>query len=186
MAKLRIIDGFCDVLSNVYINAFYIKSPEIITKRKIIDIQIKQILASKEEGDRGCDGLLLNKYTLDDILDLWYDYINKPDCIVFAAYMLHSIATKHPFIQGNKRTAFMTATLILGCCGKSIECDSHEIVKFVKEVAEGKYDLEIVTAWVSAHTVEDDGLKKLSMILDRFGSELIEAENRKKVESSLT
>lgn len=183
MSKIPFVDRFCNGLANVYIEMFYSKSPEIITKRKIIDIQIKQILDSKEEGDKGCEGLLLDQYTLDDILDLWYDYVNKPDCIVFAAYMLHGISYKHPFIQGNKRTALMTATLILGCCGKSLEGNNEEIIKFLKEVAEGKHDLDVVIEWISIHTVEENGFKKLAMIFKKFGSELVELENNKKSKS---
>ena len=30
-----------------------------------------------------------------------------------ASYYLHRIATRHPFMEGNKRTAFMTAAFII-------------------------------------------------------------------------
>jgi death-on-curing family protein len=177
MSKLPFVDDFCDRLSNFYVEIFYFRSPEIITKRKIIEIQKKVILESTEEGDRKLDGVLLDQYTLDNILDGWYDWDKEPDSIVFASYMFHGIAYKHPFIQGNKRTALMTATLILGCCGKSLECDDKELYKFVKEVADGKHELPVVIEWIKVHTIEARGYKKLEMILLRLGSEIAEAKS---------
>jgi death on curing protein len=180
MSRIPLVDRISNNLSDVYVEIFFQNSPEIITRQKIMDIQVKQILASTEEGDKNCEGLLLDPYTLDNILDKWYEWINTPDCIVFSAYILHSITTMHPFIQGNKRTAFVTATLILGCCGKTINCPDSEIVSFMKSVAKSEQDPKSVEEWIAAHVSEEYGYKRLKQVFRGVAKELYEIKERKK------
>lgn len=44
--------------------------------------------------------------------------------IKLAAYLMYEISTKHPFGDGNKRTAFLVALTIVGI-GKKVEADSQ-------------------------------------------------------------
>ena len=65
-----------------------------------------------------------------------------------AAYLLYSIATRHPFVEGNKRTAFVAAMVILK---KEADVDISEspqsIYGFVKEVAIGNLSVEEIKKW---------------------------------------
>lgn len=64
-------------------------------------------------------------YGVDDIMEL-------------AASLLFGIARNHPFIDGNKRTAFTATDLFLFLNGYSIEAQQEEIVAFVLDVAAGE------------------------------------------------
>lgn len=69
-----------------------------------------------------------------------------------ATYYLHRISTRHPFVEGNKRTAFLTAVLILledGNC--MITNDVNENNEFVRSVAAGNISEEDVERWLREH-----------------------------------
>lgn len=54
-----------------------------------------------------------------------------------AAYLVH-IAQNHPFVDGNKRTALMTAIAFLALNGLTLTADPGELVAIVLAVAERK------------------------------------------------
>ncbi|HET7412220.1 MAG TPA: type II toxin-antitoxin system death-on-curing family toxin [Pararhizobium sp.] len=64
------------------------------------------------------------------------------DIMELAAALLLGIAKNHPFIDGNKRTAFTAADVFLFLNGYSIEAEQEEIIAFVVAVAAGEIDEE--------------------------------------------
>lgn len=62
------------------------------------------------------------------------------DLNVLAAAYLFGIAKNHPFIDGNKRTAFVAADLFLYFNGLSVEATQHEVIALVLGVAAGEID----------------------------------------------
>jgi death-on-curing protein len=64
-----------------------------------------------------------------------------------SAIILHGIATGHPFVDGNKRTAFVAADNIIRDQGHQISATNEEVVSFMLEVAEYKLTRESVEAW---------------------------------------
>lgn len=58
-----------------------------------------------------------------------------------AAALLHSRACNHGFIDGNKRTAWLSARVFLATNGHAdLGVSTDEAVEFVLAVAEGRYD----------------------------------------------
>lgn len=80
------------------------------------------------------------------------DLSNDP--FVRAAYYLQRISTRHPFVEGNKRTAFLTAAYILskdgGC---TIVEDMIENDRFVRSVAAGNTCEEEIEEWLREHVI---------------------------------
>lgn len=66
----------------------------------------------------------------------------NPDLFELAAAYLYGIARNHPFSDGNKRTAFVSAYVSLRLHGYRIEATQAEIVEFVLSVAAGDIDEE--------------------------------------------
>jgi death-on-curing protein len=64
-----------------------------------------------------------------------------------AAYILFRIATAHPFIDGNKRTAFGTADIFLRLNGHFLKVDAREGQSFVVRIATGKVVEGSVRKW---------------------------------------
>lgn len=69
-----------------------------------------------------------------------------------AAAMMHGIITGHPFIDGNKRTGFALARLILQDGGLDIHAGRDEEYDLVIRVATGRMDVEEVHAWTKTRT----------------------------------
>ena len=78
------------------------------------------------------------------------DFFEDP--IERAAYYMHRIATRHPYVEGNKRTAFLTAQVIIkqstGCL---IIEDAKVNNAFVRKVANDEVPLEEVCEWLRCH-----------------------------------
>ncbi|TPL82580.1 type II toxin-antitoxin system death-on-curing family toxin [Mesorhizobium sp. B2-3-13] len=71
-----------------------------------------------------------------------------------AAYLLFGIAKNHPFVDGNKRTAFAAADLFLYFNGLSIEAEQEEIIQLVMMVAAGEIDEAGAAAFFRDHVVK--------------------------------
>lgn len=80
-------------------------------------------------------------------------HYGESDLFVLAAAYLFGIAKNHPFIDGNKRTAFVAADLFLYLNGWSIEADQFDVIAFVLGVAAGEIDEEGATRFLRDHAV---------------------------------
>jgi death on curing protein len=80
-----------------------------------------------------------------------------PDLSDLAAAHLFGIAKNHPFVDGNKRTAFAAADLFLYFNGFSVEADQEEIIQLVTMVAAGEIDEEGAAAFFRDHIEPIDG-----------------------------
>ena len=118
-----------------------------LTVQKIIEVQSWLILQSEQQEDYGMAGLILTPGTLENLV---YYGNNLQNPHKRAAWMLHGIATRHPFYQGNKRAAFAVAEIILMLSPekKMIAADDDAINKFVREIAKYSYAVEDVEDWL--------------------------------------
>lgn len=69
-----------------------------------------------------------------------------------AARLLIQLAERHPFMDGNKRTAFQCTVDFLEFHGKSFEANPEGVQKFVNEVARGNITLSQVIEWLKEKT----------------------------------
>ena len=65
-----------------------------------------------------------------------------PDEFSKAAVLLINLIKKHPFNNGNKRTAFLAAYVFLKINGFSLTMENQEVVEFVVRIAtyQGEFD----------------------------------------------
>ncbi|MEU6356019.1 type II toxin-antitoxin system death-on-curing family toxin [Streptomyces sp. NPDC047072] len=63
-----------------------------------------------------------------------------------AAALLHALATNHPLVDGNKRTAWLAAVTFLGVNGVDLGgCDQESAYELVIDVAAGSVrDIEVI------------------------------------------
>jgi len=76
-----------------------------------------------------------------------------PGIFMKAAAVLESIARNHPFVDGNKRTAFMTALYIIENNGYQTFFDQKDIEESIVRFIVEKTPLENIAAWVSDMSV---------------------------------
>jgi death-on-curing protein len=78
------------------------------------------------------------------------------DFIEEAAILLETIAKEHPFIDGNKRTAFASAEATLRLNGYHMTVEDEEAIEFLLKAARRELRHEHVVKWIK------DRLKRLS------------------------
>jgi death-on-curing protein len=73
-----------------------------------------------------------------------------------AAALWESLGQNHPFIDGNKRTAFAVAYTFLAINGGRITADADATYAFIIGLHEtGAFDFERLTQWLRYHVVAE-------------------------------
>lgn len=67
-------------------------------------------------------------------------------CALAAAYA-YGVARNHPFSDGNKRTAWVLARLLLALNGVKIAYSPQDAIQTVLQLAAGELDEDQLTAW---------------------------------------
>ncbi|OYW82550.1 MAG: death-on-curing protein [Asticcacaulis sp. 32-58-5] len=76
-----------------------------------------------------------------------------PDVIAEAAALWESLSQNHPFIDGNKRTAFAGMFTFLLINGYEITANADEIWSFISGLFEAKnFRYEVLEPWLRANT----------------------------------
>lgn len=78
----------------------------------------------------------------------------EPDAAELAAAYAFGIARNHPFVDGNKRTAWVIARLFLADNGYRVHCDKADAIRIVEGLAAGQIDEPGLAAWFRARLAE--------------------------------
>ena len=115
----------------------------ILTSEKILEIH--QLIISNFGGTDGvlCQG------TIDYLVD---QVNSQQDLFRQAAIALHIVADRHPFLDGNKRSAFQIAELILGSEGYFITARDEEIIEVLLKIASYQCHVDEVRKWLEKNT----------------------------------
>lgn len=77
-----------------------------------------------------------------------FHYEGLTDLDGLAATYLVALASNHPFIDGNKRAAFLAAGLFLGANGRRLIASQADAALTVMAVAAGQRDIGALAAWI--------------------------------------
>lgn len=69
-----------------------------------------------------------------------------------AAAICRGIIGDHPFVDGNKRTALLAATVLLEINGFTCSAKQGELEDFAVWVAVEHVDIPVIAAWLKAHS----------------------------------
>lgn len=78
----------------------------------------------------------------------------EPDFAELAAAYGFGLAKNHPFLDGNKRTAFVAVELFLRLNGYVLEADDASCVLTILAVAAGDIDEQNFAAWIRKNIVQ--------------------------------
>jgi death on curing protein len=79
------------------------------------------------------------------------------DLIEEAAALWESMSQNHPFIDGNKRTAFAATYTFLAINGARLTADAQETQDFVLGLyEENQFSFDKLVPWLRAHVTFDD------------------------------
>lgn len=74
-----------------------------------------------------------------------------PDIADLAVAYGYGVARNHPFIDGNKRTAFVAVELFLALNGADLTATDADCVLTMLDVAAGSLDEAAFAAWIRSH-----------------------------------
>ena len=80
-----------------------------------------------------------------------YAYGNDPDIIDMAAAYMVGILRNHPFVDGNKRTAFVVGILFLEINGHRFAATEEDATQAVLGLADGTIDEASFVRWLRAN-----------------------------------
>lgn len=75
----------------------------------------------------------------------------EPDVAALAAAYAYGLAKNHPFVDGNKRAAFLSVGLFLGLNGCRLTASQAEATVAVFGLASGEWDEPTFAAWLRSH-----------------------------------
>ena len=78
----------------------------------------------------------------------------QPSVFDLAAAYAAGIARNHPFVDGNKRTAFLAAYIFLALNGWELDAPEANAAAAVLELAAGKIDESQFSAWLKENSVK--------------------------------
>lgn len=128
--------------------------PEWLSKALILAIHDEQ-LAEHGGGTGIRDDGLLDSALARPQNRLAYDH--AADLATLAAAYAFGIAKNHPFIDGNKRTAYVAAELFLELNGVTLTASDQDCVLIVLRLAAGEIGEEALTDWLRANTTPQGG-----------------------------
>ena len=80
-------------------------------------------------------------------------YGDHPDAADLAAAYAFGLARNHPFLDGNKRTAFVVMELFLSLNGWTLDADDAECISTMESVAAGDLPEKNLAVWLRSHQV---------------------------------
>ena len=66
-----------------------------------------------------------------------YAHYQGADLALQAAALVHGIAEGQPFIEGNKRTAYLACTAFLGANGYTLDAPQREVADWIADLSAG-------------------------------------------------
>jgi death on curing protein len=112
-------------------------------------IKIHKLLIDQFGGSHG----VRDKSSLNSAINIPFATFDQqelyPEPVDKAAAILESIVTNHPFIDGNKRTGYVLARLLLLKSGLDLKATQEEKYEMVIAVSKGELKYEHIRNWMT-------------------------------------
>jgi death-on-curing protein len=123
-----------------------------LTPRIVTSIHLKQI--QRHGGGHGIRDVGLMESALARAQNL--AAYGEPTAFELAASYAYGIARNHPFIDGNKRTAFVASTLFLRMNGQQLTAETAEAAVVFLHLAAGEFSEAELAEWFRRNTTPID------------------------------
>jgi death-on-curing protein len=117
-------------------------------------VGLHQILIKKYGGSPGIrdesalESAVNRPYQTFDGEELYKTSIEK------AAAIIESIVKNHPFIDGNKRTGYVSMRILLRKDQKDIKAEEEEKYEFVMKIAAGESEFDEIKKWIEEKIID--------------------------------
>jgi death on curing protein len=109
-------------------------------------------LVAKTGGSQGIRDLNLLLSAVNKPQASFDDQDLYPDLFLKAAALMDSLIRNYPFVDGNKRTGFAAAALLVRLNGYKLIVTNEEVIKFVVEVAQSEHSINEIADWLRIYT----------------------------------
>ncbi|MEA5595578.1 type II toxin-antitoxin system death-on-curing family toxin [Rivularia sp. UHCC 0363] len=128
-------------------------TPNFVNKSVVLKIHQRQV--EKFGGTAGVrDEGLLESALAQPQATFFGEYLHPTIYEQAAAYLFH-IAKNHPFIDGNKRTAFAVMDTFLRLNGYDLNMGNEEIYNLVMQVAQGNMNKAEIANYLEQNVIKD-------------------------------
>lgn len=110
-------------------------------------LQIHELQIERFGGSRGIRDEGLLESALARPINL-HQYQGEEEVVRLAASYAFGLARNHPFVDGNKRTAFVVCALFLELCGRTMIASQSDVVKVVLGLADGSVSEDEFAEWL--------------------------------------
>jgi death on curing protein len=101
-----------------------------------------------ERGDLSRSNL---EYVLDAVKEIGEELDVRNAIKKKAAFLLYNLISQHPFVNGNKRTAFELVKLFLRLNGYEINAKAQETYRFLADIATGTVSMNRAEEWIGTN-----------------------------------
>jgi len=116
-------------------------------------VNIHDAILSESGGDHGIYEGLIDLCVESPQREV-YGYEPHKTLLEKAAALMYNINTLHPFVDGNKRTAYVATNIFLELNGCTIVATKEEGVEISLKIANGNRGIKAITSWLGEHTRE--------------------------------
>jgi len=116
-------------------------------------VNIHDAILSKSGGDHGIYKGLIDLCVESPQREV-YGYEPHKTLLEKAAALMYNVNTLHPFVDGNKRTAYIATNVFLEFNGCTIVATKEEGVKISLKIANSNMDINDIASWLEGHTQE--------------------------------
>lgn len=119
-----------------------------------VDKNMLLLLHDESLAEHGGDSGMRDEGLLDSALarPVNLSLYENPDFAALAASYCVGMAKNHPFVDGNKRAAFLAAGLFLLLNGQRLTATQAEATLVVIDVAAGEISEEAFAEWIRQHS----------------------------------
>ena len=110
-------------------------------------------------GERGFVSPTNLAFILDAAKDTGEDLPEDRAMVRKSGYLLFNLVDLHPFLDGNKRTAFEVAKVFLRLNGWSFEPDEDEAFGTLMSISKGELDEGSTERWMASHLSRKGGVR---------------------------
>jgi len=89
------------------------------------------------------------KFVIDEVKNLFEEFIEKESIIWKAAYLWYQIASKQMFADGNKRTGYVVSDTFLELNQMKVNSTQDEKTATSKLISQGVYTIDHVQKWIT-------------------------------------
>lgn len=95
-----------------------------------------------------------------------YRYYHRTnDMATLAAVLLDAVIKAHAFVNGNKRTAFMSTVMFMRMNGYEFMPPEREVLIVCEDCAKGLFEVGQIAHWIASHSAPSDSAELVSDLL---------------------